>query len=364
MFEILFLIIVAAYFIQATTLAIGSKKKFVKTEDDKLLESSTVIVAARNEERNIENCLISLNNLEYPEGKLEIIIVNDDSDDNTEQIVRNFISDKSHFKLINPTKDFGDTKGKARAIANAIEIAKGEIILTTDADCVVSPTWVKTIASYYQDDISMVCGYTNQKWESIFQAVQDMDFIYLLTVGAGSINLGKPLSAIGNNMSYRKSVYLEVGGYEKIPFSVTEDFELLMAFKKIKNKKIIYPVDKGALVTSEPCKDVKTLFRQKKRWAIGGMNSRLDNLLIISTGLWVALFTLFVPFFFTANILYLLLLKVFTDLFMVYFIYKELNLKFNIFNFIGFQIYSIIYFTVVSVSMIFSRKVIWKGRKF
>lgn len=364
MFEILFLIIVAAYFIQATILSIGSKKKFVKNNNDDQLQKVTVIVAARNEEKNIENCLISLSNLEYPDGKLEIIIVDDDSDDNTEKIISEYITDKKRFQLIKPTKNFGDTKGKARAIANAIEIAKGEIILTTDADCTVAPTWAKTIASYYKDDVVMVCGYTNQKHKNLFEAVQDMDFIYLLTVGAGSINLGKPLSAIGNNMSYRKSAYLEVGGYEKIPFSVTEDFQLLMALNKIKNKRIIFPVDKGSLVTSEPCQDVKTLFRQKKRWAIGGMNSRIDNLLIISTGFWVALFTLFIPFFYSVSLIYLLFLKILTDLFMVYFIRKELNLKFNIFNFIGFQIYSIIYFTVVSISMLFSRKVIWKGRKF
>ena len=91
MFEILFLIIVAAYFILATTVAIGTKKKFVKTSNDKLLPSSTIIVAARNEETNIENCLRSLNELEYPVGKLEIIIVNDDSDDNTGQIIKEFI---------------------------------------------------------------------------------------------------------------------------------------------------------------------------------------------------------------------------------------------------------------------------------
>lgn len=363
MFEILFLIIVAAYFIQASLLSIGSKRKFSKIDEVKL-EQATVIVAARNEEKNILNCMESLSKLEYPENKLEVIIVDDDSSDNTGQIVKNFIEDKSNFKLIKPTKDFGETFGKARAIANAVEIAKGEIILTTDADCIVSPTWAKTIASYYQEDVAMVCGYTNQKYENLFEAVQDMDFIYLLTVGGGAINLGKPLSAIGNNMSYRKSAYLKVGGYENIEFSVTEDFQLLMAMNKLKDKRIIYPADSGGLVTSEPCPNFKTLFLQKRRWAVGGLKSRLDNLLIISTGFWVALFTLLVPFFYSATALYLLLLKVFTDLFMVYFIYKRLKLKFNFFYFLSFQLYQTIYFGIVSISLLFSRKVIWKGREF
>jgi len=363
MFEILFLIIVSAYFIQAILLSIGSKKSFPKISDSEL-PTATVIVAARNEENNILNCLKSLNALEYPENKLQIIIVDDESTDSTENIISEYILDKPRFNLIKPTKDFGQTRGKARAIANAIDLASGEIILTTDADCEVSKSWAKTIAGYYEKDVVMVCGYTNQKANNLFEAVQDMDFIYLLTVGGGAINLGKPLSAIGNNMSYRKSAYLEVGGYEKIQFSVTEDFQLLMALNNLKNKKIIYPADKDALVTSEPCPNVKTLFLQKRRWAVGGMNSTLDNLLMISTPIWFSLITLLIPFFYTPSLIYLLSLKLFTDLFMLYFIYKRLNLKFSLINFVGFQIYSTIYFLVIGTSILFSRKVVWKGRKY
>lgn len=363
MFEVLFLIVVAAYFLQASLLSIGSKRKFSKIDEGQL-ETASVIVAARNEDNNILNCLESLAKLEYPKNKLEIIIVDDYSTDNTGKIVKKFIEDKPNFKLIKPVKDFGKTFGKARAIANAVEIAKGEIILTTDADCIVSSTWAKTISSYYQDDVIMVCGYTNQKNENLFEAVQDMDFIYLLTVGGGAINLGKPLSAIGNNMSYRKSAYYKVGGYENIEFSVTEDFQLLMAMNKLKGKKIIYPADANSLVTSAPCPNLKTLFLQKRRWAVGGMKSKWDNLLIISTGFWIAFFTILIPFFYSVEVIYLLILKIFTDLFMVYFIYKKLKLNFNYFYFICFQIYQTIYFGIVGISLLFSRKVIWKGREF
>ena len=363
MFEIFFLIIVAAYFIQAIILSIGSKKTFPKIGEEEI-PTATVIVAARDEEDNILDCLVSLNALEYPNDKLEIIIVDDDSEDSTESVIKKYISDKPKFKLIKPEKDFGDTIGKARAIANAIEIAKGEIILTTDADCIVSSTWAKTLASYYKEDVSMVCGYTNQKANSLFEAVQDMDFIFLLTVGGGAINMGKPLSAIGNNMSYRKSAYLEVGGYEKIPFTVTEDFQLLMAINNLKKKKIIFPADPDALVTSEPCPNLKTLFLQKRRWAVGGMKSRLDNLLMISTPIWVSLFYFLIPFFYSPTLLFILFFKVLTDMFMIFFIYNRLRLKFNMINFIGFQIYSTLYFLVIGTSLIFSKKVIWKGRHF
>ncbi|MFZ1292382.1 MAG: glycosyltransferase [Melioribacteraceae bacterium] len=363
MFETLFIIAISLYFIQAILITIGTKKQFKKIDENNL-PSCTVIVAARNEEKNINECLESLHKLIYPKEKLEIIIVDDFSDDQTKTIIEKHISDKPLFKLIQPVKNFGETQGKARAIANGIEISKGEIIFTTDADCVVNPYWVKTLASYYTNDVGMVCGYTNQKWNNIFEAVQDVDFIYLLIVAAGSINIWKPISAIGNNMSYRKSAYLEVGGYEKIKFSVTEDFQLLMAIHDFKKYKIIYPLDAGGLVTSKPCTDFKTLFHQKKRWAVGGLNVRLDGAFVIGTAIFTMLMTLLVPLFYSSTSLIIVAFKIFTDYFMISNIYKSLKLKLKLINFAAFEIYLPIYFIITGLNLLFSRKVLWKGREF
>jgi len=363
MFEILLTIVVVSYFLQAVLITIGVRKSFPKLSIDKLQKAS-VIVAARNEEENILECLQSLNNLEYPDDKLDIIIVDDYSEDETNNIITDFIKDKPKFKLIKPEKDFGETKGKARAIANGIEFAKGEIILTTDADCTVSPTWAKTLASYYTDNVAVVCGYTNQKWKNLFEGIQDMDFIYLLTVAAGTINWKRPMSAMGNNMSYRKSAYEEIGGYGNIPFSVTEDFKILMAIKNLNKYKIIYPLDKGSLVTSKPCEDVKTLYRQKKRWAVGGLGSNLDGFFTISTAFIVTLFTLLFPFFYSTTALYLVAFKFFTDLFMLRNVYNELGLKFSLKNFIFFELYITFYFVFIALNVMIDRKVLWKGRKF
>ena len=142
-----------------------------------------------------------------------------------------------------------------------MEIAQGEIILTTDADCTVHPMWAYTTASYYRPDVAMVNGFTTQEAYDGFSGMQAIDFIYLLIVAAGTINLGKPISCIGNNMSYRKKAYFEVGGYENLPFSVTEDFNLLHAIFKLKKYKIIYPLNKESVVISLPCKNLKNLYR-------------------------------------------------------------------------------------------------------
>ena len=242
------------------------------------LPGVSVIVAARNEEKNILRCLESLDKLIYPEGKLEIILVDDQSTDNTGRIIDEFISDKKIFRKIISKKETEKLKGKTNALANGLEVANNEIIMTTDADCEVKPTWVKRTASYYFNNVGMVNGVTTQTAFDHFSGMQSLDFIYLLIVASSTINLGNPISCIGNNMSYRKEAYDEVGGYENLPFSVTEDFNLMMAIHRLEKYKIIFPVDKDTLVTSLPCPDIKSLLHQKKRWAVGGLGCSVPRI--------------------------------------------------------------------------------------
>lgn len=363
MFEIIFLVALSFYFIQLVIFTIGAEKKYPKISEDKL-PRATVVVAARDEEKNILDCLVSLNNLIYPEGKLEIIIVNDHSTDSTGEIIESFIKDKPKFKTLIPTGSIGSLKGKTNALANAIKISSGEIILTTDADCVVSPTWAKTLASYYENDVGFVGGFTTQEDYNAFAGMQAIDFVYLLTVAAGAINLNKPLSCIGNNMSYRKTAYDEIGGYESLPFSVTEDFNLLMALHGLNKYKIIYPLDEGALVTSKVCSDWKTLYWQKKRWGVGGMDSGIIGYLVMVWGYISNAAILLTPFFPSTEALYLCAFKIFVDYFFVYPVFKKLKLKLKAFHFIAFEIYFIFYVLVLPFVVLPNRKVKWKGREF
>lgn len=363
MFEIIFLTAVSLYFIQLVIFAVGASIKFPKLAEDKL-PAISIIVAARNEEDNILDCMKSLDALIYPENKIEIILVNDHSTDSTGELISSFIKDKPKFKTIVPQSAIGNLKGKTNALANALKIASGEIIFTTDADCIVSPLWVKTIASYYKKNVGFVGGFTTQEDYNAFVGMQAVDFIYLLTVAAGSINLNKPLSCIGNNMSYRKKVYDEVGGYENLPFSVTEDFNLLMAMHKLKKYKIIYPLDAGGLVTSKACPDWKTLFWQKKRWGVGGAESDLFGYLVMAWGFISHLFMMLTPFFFSITALYLCLFKISVDYFFVYPVFKKLKLRLKASNFLAFELYFIIYVVLLPFVVLPNRKVKWKGREF
>ena len=363
MLEIIFLITVSVYFIISVLLVIGAKKRFPVLGENEL-QSISIVVAVRNEEKNILSCLESLNKIIYPENKLEIIIVDDESTDSTATIVKEFVAAKSKFRLVNLDRKEEDLKGKVRAVAEGIKRAGGEIILTTDADCEVNPMWAKTIGSYYQDNVAIVNGYTTIFSSNAFTGMQAIDFIYLLFVSAGTINLGKPVSCIGNNMSFRKRVYIETGGFENLPFSVTEDFLLLNSIHKLNKYKLTYPLDKNALVISKPSLTIRELFNQKKRWALGGIKAPIFGIFLMLWAFLINSFVLLTPVFFSSVWLYLVLFKIATDFFVLVPIHKKLGLQKNLKYFPVFQFYFIIYTFVLPIIILLNKKVKWKDRTY
>jgi 1,2-diacylglycerol 3-beta-glucosyltransferase len=363
MFELIFLFIIVGYFLQSVIFIIGARKKFPKISDDKL-PSATIIVAARNEEDKILRTLESLDKLKYPDGKLQIIIVDDQSTDGTAEIIDNFIQNKNRFQKITTEEHHTKLIGKMRALAYAIKGAKGEIILTTDADCEVKPTWVKSVCSYYQKDVAIVTGVTTQIANNWFSGMQALDFVYLLTAGAGTTNLKVPVSCIGNNMSFRKSAYDEVGGYEKLPHSVTEDFTLMNAIYNLKKYKVIFPVDEETLVTSIPCRSLKSLVRQKKRWGVGGLGVPFRGFIIMFWGFTANLLVLLTPFFFTVSWLYLVVFKLAIDFFLLYPVHVKLGISKNLKYFFQFEIYYLLYVILLPLIVLPNKKVVWKGRQY
>ncbi len=253
-------------------------------------------------------------------------------------------------------------RGKVRAMAEGIKIASGEIILTTDADCIVNPLWAKTIASYYIGNVGVVNGFTSQTVKNPFSGMQAIDFIYLLFIAAGTINLGKPVSCIGNNMSFRKKAYLETGGFEALPFSVTEDFLLLNSIHKLNKYEVIYPLTKDSLVISKPASTFKELYNQKKRWAVGGIDTPPIGLGLMFWSFLSNLFILLTPFFFSAAWTYLVFFKIAIDFFVLLPVHQRLGLQRNLKYFLVFEIYYMIYVVILPFVILFNKKVKWKDR--
>jgi len=326
----------------------------------------SIVTAARNEEDNIGACLNSLTRLDYPIDKLEIIIVDDRSTDETLSIIRDFAGKHPHVKAIEGKRSSDHLRGKANAIAQGIDASTGEIILMTDADCIVPATWARSTVQHYAEDTGVVAGLTLLRPEGWFAGMQSLDWAYILAVASASMGLKNPLSCIGNNFSFRKKAYDEVGGYRGIPFSVTEDFALFKAITRSGRWGYRYPLEEGSLVFSRACRTVPELYRQKRRWGVGGKAMPVSGLSIMAIAFCMHVYLLtgffFHPFhsFFISGII----LKLACDYILLRIPLQRTRQLGQLKYFWLFELYYLLYVIILPFAVFLGGKVVWKGRTY
>lgn len=263
---------------------------------NKALASKTtvsIIVPARNEEKNIKSCIESIMKSSYHNDLMEVIAVNDRSTDSTSAILHELQNEFPNLVVLDITEKNKHTnlKGKAGALHEGIVIAKGKVILMTDADCIVNKDWVKTIVGFYADDnVAMTPAFTIIDGKTPFEKIQAIEWIYMHVMASGGIALKQPLGCYGNNLSIRKSVYNELGGYENIEFSVTEDLALLQSTFKT-GKRISYLCSESSSVITFPCDSFIDYIKQRHRWAIGGMSLKWRAVVFVTctASMWLCL---------------------------------------------------------------------------
>jgi cellulose synthase/poly-beta-1,6-N-acetylglucosamine synthase-like glycosyltransferase len=363
--ELIILVILSFYFLEHLIFFIGLQKnlKLPPAVSNSELKSVSVIVAAKNEEACIEDCIKSLLKLEYPHDKLEIILVNDRSTDRTGEIMLGYAQMHKVLKYIGIKEITGKLKGKTNALAEAIKQSKGELIFTTDADIEVKSSWVKELVKYYNDHTGLVSSYSIIKPKKFFWGIQAFDWLYLLTIASGADGLSSQISCLGNNMSYKRKAYDEVGGYENIKFSVTEDFMLLQTIKSKTKWETKFPVSEGAVNYTLPCLTFKELYRQKKRWTKGGLDAKTAGILV---GVMAWLSGAVILFGWIVSLKYYLIFlasKIFIDFFFTLPVVKRFKEYSILLYLIFFEIYFAVYVFIMPVILIVDGKVVWKEQK-
>jgi cellulose synthase/poly-beta-1,6-N-acetylglucosamine synthase-like glycosyltransferase len=232
----------------------------------------TVLVPFRNESENILDCLESLQNQDYPKDKTEIIFIDDNSIDDSVDKLRNNIDDKG-IKIVSAKSGNSERAHKKRAIEEGLRYAKGEIIITTDADCTHKETWLQTLVNTFEEETGFVAGPVDFRLsEKFFDKLQRLEFAGLVLSGAGLVASNQPAICSAANIAYRKELFEKVGGYRDNHSLSSGDDELLM--QKI-HRETDYKVDfcykKEALVTTKPNKTVGDFYQQRKRWASKGI---------------------------------------------------------------------------------------------
>lgn len=225
----------------------------------------SVIIPARNEERNIGSLLHALQRQTYPADQFEVIVIDDHSEDNTAEIVKTF----GQINLLSLGNNVVNSY-KKKAIETGIAAASGDLIVSTDADCVPPPDWLRTIAEFQVRNQSafIAAPVVIDCSSSLVQIFQAMDFMVLQGI-TGAVTYKNQLSMCnGANLAYEKKVFKEVGGFEAIDQIASGDDMLLMyKIEKSKPGKVHYLKSQQAIVATQPVNTWKDFFQQRIRWA-------------------------------------------------------------------------------------------------
>ena len=367
MLELALYIVSLLYLVEYSVFALGLRRAFTRISESskelKELPTVSVVVAARNEEENIVACLSALATQDYPPELLEIIAVNDESDDSTlalmDRVSREY---EGQITILSTTHESSGVAGKARAIAQGVDQATGEVIILTDADCIPVPTWVRATTRHFSDQVDVVAGFTVVAPGSSFSRLQQLDWLHLQALAAASMAFNSPVGVVGNNMAFRREAYEKIGGYRSVRFSVTEDFALFLALHRA-GYGTAYICDHASSVVTQPCADLQGVLRQKHRWGRGGMESTLHGYSILVIAFLMLCALCIAPFVSLAMWGIVWGAKFVADLILLLPVLRELRQLKGLKNFLPFQFYFIAQALVVPL-MLLNPNVQWKGRVF
>lgn len=358
-FTILFL-----YFIHIIKYFIGWQKN-KKKNNYTYSPNVTVVIAMRNEENEVGSLLNSLKSQNYPIDNLEFIIVNDHSSDATLALLKE--SDLKNLKIINmPDGVFG----KKNAISLAVSISRGDIILSSDADCRFNTYWIDTMTSYFKDNnVKLVSGpVVLQKKHGFFQALQSLEFISLIASGAGAIGINSAIFCNGANMAYTRDVFLEINNYDNDNAVSGDDVFLLHRVKFKYPKSIVFAKDQSAIVSTKSLDSIDSFISQRVRWTSKSseykdFSSIYTSFLVLLTNFsFIFLFLMiFLNNFEIKYFLFFYFIKCSVDIFFLYpaiAFLKRKNLIKWIFIFELFYAFYVIWIVVFSLNRNFE----WKGR--
>ncbi len=244
---------------------------FIITENKETRNSTfiSVIVAARNEENNIGKLIDAIKKQNYPSHLFELIIVDDHSTDRTADIIKPFLNNQIRLiPLI--LADKATVAYKKAAIDAGIKNSKGEMIISTDADCIMSENWLSTIAAFYElhHPKMMVMPVVIKNNHSFLGLFQTLDFMSLQGITGAAVHQKIHGMCNGANLAYTRKVYDEVNGFEGIDHIASGDDMLLMhkISKKYKNE-ILFLKSKNVIVETEPETNITDFINQRIRWA-------------------------------------------------------------------------------------------------
>jgi len=366
MFLFFTFIVCTIYFSIILSLAFGWEKikiyRKVKSSPSGFFIS--LIVPFRNEEKNIPPLINSLSNQSLDQNHFEILLIDDNSTDNSWNIARQEISGRQNIRCLK----LNNVSGKKNAIKYGIENSEGELIVTTDADCWHHKEWLKTIHGFYNEKRpKLLIGPVIMKGENVFEKIQSLDFFSLVASGAGACGLNHPIMCNGANLAFEKEVFSDLQDPLNQNFESGDDVFLMHKIKKAFPGKVLFIKSENAMVYTKAEKTIYNFLEQRMRWASKSKGYKdMDTIItaIAVLAMNCLLLGTFITAFAKAELIYLfafqLITKSIADFILLQKVATFYKAKKLLYYFIPTQLLNILLIPLIAISG-FKPKINWKN---
>jgi biofilm PGA synthesis N-glycosyltransferase PgaC len=252
----------AVYLVGVLWLVVGLGRQ--KPTINGRLPRVSIIVAARNEEAHLGACLQALKGQEYA-GEWEVVVVDDRSEDGTGDIIKKAATAWPRLKMLRLDDPGAFRCPKKNALAAAINLSVGELLLFTDADCQPDTGWLASTVRAFDAKTGLVAGFARPaSVVGIRRRLLALDNLAVAALAAGSMTMGAALACTGRNLAYRRQVYDAVGGFAPIGHLVGGDDVYFMRLVAATSWKMVYNRSKDGAVACDSGPDTWAETLQQK----------------------------------------------------------------------------------------------------
>ncbi len=343
-----------------------SRLAFYKNRDDKIVdESVSVVICAKNEYYNLKRNLPLI--LEQDHPSFEVVVVNDNSQDDSLELLEEMAREHSNLKIVNLSQDLNFFQGKKFPLSLGIKSASNDILLLTDADCrPSSKDWIKNMSGKFKGEKEIVLGYGGYerkrnlinyiiRYETLWVAIQYLSFSLA----------GRTYMGVGRNLAYSKSLFYRNKGFSS-HYTVASGDDDLFINSVATRKNVAIEIAHGSHTVSVPKTSFSSWIIQKRRhlttWKYyRGRFKRLLGLWSVSQVIFLALFVILLSLGY--NVIYiagLFILRFFSHLMITKKSMNKLNEKELLLISPLAELFLVIFYPALSLVNMFSKADKWK----